>query len=211
MTVELESRAMRRAPVQRRSTERVDRMLDVCATLLHDVGYEALTTKGIAEQAGVSIGSVYQYFPDKKSIVRALAVRYLEEFQQRLAAALVGCPLNQWSELVDTLVEVHAEMVRDTAGFRALRAGPVPNPYILQPHSDNQTMLIGVVRGLFGDRVQLPEDESVARHLVIAMTIGDALLQLAYRRRLAGDPAVLAEVTPVVTSYLDEMVPLVPG
>ena len=117
MTAEPETRLMRRAPMQRRSTERVDLMLDVCATLLDQVGYEALTTKAIAERAGISIGSVYQYYPDKKSMVRSLAVRYLEEFLQRLDRALSGSPLRDWRQLVDGMLAVYADMLEDSRGF----------------------------------------------------------------------------------------------
>jgi AcrR family transcriptional regulator len=211
MPADLESRLMRRAPMQRRSTERVDRMLDVCATLLHQVGYEALTTKAIAERAGISIGSVYQYFPDKKSMVRALAVRYLEEFLQRLDKALSGTPLRQWRQLVDGMLAVYADMLEDSPGFRAIQVGAAHDPYIMQPDEDNATVIAAGTRELFGGQIDLPDEPHVERTLVVALTIGDALLQLAYRRDPAGDRAVLAELTSVVTSYLDRELPLSRG
>ena len=146
MAAELETRLMRRAPMQRRSTERVDLMLDVCATLLDRVGYESLTTKAIAEQAGISIGSVYQYFPDKKSMVRSLAVRYLEEFLQRLDQALSGTPLREWRQLVDGMLRVYADMLDASPGFRAIRIGPAHDPYIMQPDEDNATVIAAGTR-----------------------------------------------------------------
>jgi AcrR family transcriptional regulator len=208
MTAELETRLMRRAPMQRRSTERVDRMLDVCATLLDKVGYESLTTKAIAEQAGVSIGSVYQYFPDKKSMVRSLAVRYLDEFLQRLDRALSVAPLREWRQLVDGMLTVYADMLDATPGFRAIRIGPAHDPYIMQPDEDNATVIAVATRELFRTQVDLPDDPRVERVLVVALTMGDALLQLAYRRDPAGNAEILAELTSVVTRYLDQELPL---
>ncbi|HEY8481182.1 MAG TPA: TetR family transcriptional regulator, partial [Spirillospora sp.] len=51
---------LRRRPAQRRSAERVQRMLDACAEILDEDGYDGLTTTRIAQRADVAIGSVYQ-------------------------------------------------------------------------------------------------------------------------------------------------------
>jgi AcrR family transcriptional regulator len=124
MTVELETRLMRRAPMQRRSTERVDRMLDVCAMLLDQVGYEALTTKAIAEKAGVSIGSVYQYFPDKEAILQALAARYLKQLhevhERVMTPETAKLPL---PEVYDRVIGALADFHRRNPGFRPLFFG----------------------------------------------------------------------------------------
>ena len=66
---------LRRRPAQRRSLKRVERMLDECALLLDEVGYDALTTKEVARRAGVPIGTFYQFFSDKQGLVRALGLR----------------------------------------------------------------------------------------------------------------------------------------
>ena len=68
---QVRSGPLRRLPVQERSAARVERMLDVCAALVDELGYEALTTTLVAERAGVAIGSVYQFFPDKRALVQA--------------------------------------------------------------------------------------------------------------------------------------------
>lgn len=66
----------RRVPSQRRSRERVERMLAVATELIAERGSDALRMSEVAERAGVSIGSLYQYFPDKSAIIRTLAERY---------------------------------------------------------------------------------------------------------------------------------------
>ena len=70
---------MRREPRQARSQERVNRILDLAEELFAGESYAATTTNAIAARAGVPIGSLYQFFPDKTSILQALALRYAEK------------------------------------------------------------------------------------------------------------------------------------
>jgi AcrR family transcriptional regulator len=69
----------RRAPSQRRSRERVERILAAASALIAERGSDALRMSEVAQAAAVSIGSLYQYFPDKGAIIRLLAERYNEE------------------------------------------------------------------------------------------------------------------------------------
>ena len=62
-------------PVQQRSMQTVDTLLDAAAQILQTDGESAFNTNRVAERAGFSIGTLYQYFPNKNSIVEALAER----------------------------------------------------------------------------------------------------------------------------------------
>lgn len=75
----------RRIPAQGRSRQTVERILDAAAQVAAERGYAA-TTNHIADAAGVSIGTIYQYFADKDAIFDALQARHVE----RLAARLIG-------------------------------------------------------------------------------------------------------------------------
>ncbi len=70
---------MRKSPKQRRSRELVERLLEATAATLAERGLDDTTTNHIAERAGVSIGSLYQYFPDKESLLEALMERVGEQ------------------------------------------------------------------------------------------------------------------------------------
>lgn len=65
-----------RQPSQRRSRERVEKLLAVATQLIAASGSDQLRMSDVAQQAGVSIGSLYQYFPDKAALIRALAEHY---------------------------------------------------------------------------------------------------------------------------------------
>ena len=78
----------RRLPTQRRSRERVERMLSVATTLISEKGIDAVKMSEIASLADVSIGSLYQYFPEKAALVRTLAERYNAEGRACVEAEL---------------------------------------------------------------------------------------------------------------------------
>jgi AcrR family transcriptional regulator len=102
----------RREPRQQRSRQTVDAMLDAVERVLKRHGIDAITTNRIAEAAGVSIGSVYQYFPDKRAIFTALHGRHVTEVSQAIERALAGSASSTFEDftrsLVEMLVDVHA-------------------------------------------------------------------------------------------------------
>jgi AcrR family transcriptional regulator len=69
----------RKKPVQHRSAHTIELLLDATIQVLREHGYARLTTTRVAQRAGASVGTVYQYFPDKRSLVAAVKVRYLEQ------------------------------------------------------------------------------------------------------------------------------------
>jgi AcrR family transcriptional regulator len=81
---------MRRVPSQKRAQERVERILSIATDLIADRGIDGVTMSDIAEQSGVSIGSLYQYFPDKVAVVSSLAERYTAEGQACVASELTN-------------------------------------------------------------------------------------------------------------------------
>ena len=79
------SETMRKAPTQARAAHTVDAIVEAATQILQSDGEERLTTNRIAERAGVSIGSLYQYFADKEAIVEAIA----ERERNKVVAAIV--------------------------------------------------------------------------------------------------------------------------
>jgi AcrR family transcriptional regulator len=187
----------RRAPVQARSADRVARMLDAAAALLDEVGPEALTTSAIAARAEVSVGSLYQYFPDKHAVVEALARRAFERFSARVDAIAPG----DWRATVDGVIDAYVAFARDEAGFLVLSFGGPVGVHALDPQDDNNA----VVARTLGAVLQAPGFNEDA--LRLAVEVGDAILQLAFRRDPAGDPALVAEAKTAVKAYLATKTP----
>lgn len=70
---------LRNEPTQSRSRETLDRILVAAEKVLEDVGPEHATSRLIAETAGVSVGSLYRFFPDKAAVIRELVNRYVAQ------------------------------------------------------------------------------------------------------------------------------------
>ncbi|MER7555831.1 TetR/AcrR family transcriptional regulator [Nocardioides sp. NPDC126508] len=79
---------MRKTPTQARSKATVERILAAGRQVLVDDGYEAFSTNRVAAAAGISPGSLYQYFSDKASILDIVIGRYWEDVSERTASAL---------------------------------------------------------------------------------------------------------------------------
>src|SRR5437660_967003 len=79
---------MRKKPAQARSEQTVDTIMEATAQVLEREGEAALTTNRLAERAGFSIGTLYQYFPNKDSILRLLADRERERIERDVAAVV---------------------------------------------------------------------------------------------------------------------------
>jgi len=80
----------RKAASQTRSRSTVDALVEATARLLIQDGYDRTSTNRIAALAGVSIGSLYQYFPSKEALVAAVAQRHAEDLSRVVMAAFLG-------------------------------------------------------------------------------------------------------------------------
>ncbi len=104
----------RTAPKQIRSIMRAQQILDVTAQLLERVGFDDLTTILITKELGISVGSLYHYFPSKHAILRALAEKWLQDWD-RVLDEISLFPVETMelkdivSKLTDTLLAVYQQ------------------------------------------------------------------------------------------------------
>ena len=101
----------RRRPVQRRSQQTVDAIVEASARVLARHGYAASTTNRIAARAGVSIGSLYEYFPNKDSVLAALLERHTSEGGAEVLGALEGA-IARGAPLLELVRELVAALLR---------------------------------------------------------------------------------------------------
>jgi AcrR family transcriptional regulator len=109
MTAKAARTSVRRRPKQHRARQTVEAVLDAVVRLLKRDGSKAITTNRIAEVAGVSIGSVYQYFPDKRAIFTALHQRHIDQIDRMVQTKLVEHAASSIEELVRAMVEAMVE------------------------------------------------------------------------------------------------------
>jgi AcrR family transcriptional regulator len=172
-------RVQRRDPKQLRSRQTVEAVLDAVVRVLKRDGAAAVTTNRIAEVAGVSIGSVYQYFPDKRAIYTALHDRHSDEMSRLVERTLVEHAAASLDTLLRALVEAMIEAhATDPALHELLRE---------VPHDDGArdlpTRLRGALRLAISSRQRARRPRDLERCLFVLTHMIDALSHAAVHRR----------------------------
>jgi AcrR family transcriptional regulator len=109
----------RSRPVQERSRETVNRILETAAELVDEVGVVGFTTNLLAERANIRIRTIYRYFPSKLGILNALMIHLNEESEERLKGlSELGDPELDWRELIGTWVDDMLKWTRERPGAR---------------------------------------------------------------------------------------------
>ena len=125
--------AVRRKPTQQRSRERQERILTVATQLIADKGSDQLKMSEIAECCGISIGSLYQYFPDKSSVIRTLAERYNAESRRCITEAMEAVQDAQGLQSAyRQLLDLYYEIVMATPVMRDIWSGMQADKQLMQ-------------------------------------------------------------------------------
>jgi len=171
-------------------------VLDTADALLAKEGAEALTMTRIADAAGVSIGSVYQYFPDKGAVAEALALRYLDEFKEVAAALQPG------DDPAGAALDAFAEAFRVRPGFRAMWFGGLRTESLRDVTRPGLQDIAGSIAQLLAERAPQADPERVRRVAAMTVLTADALLRQAFRAAPDGDPALLEETRTLLRGYV---------
>lgn len=202
---------LRRAPVQRRSAERLTRILDACADLLDEVGYDELSTRAVAQRAGVPIGSVYRFFGNKRQMADALAQRNLERYTARVTERLEGATGGGtsrsgeaesgggWRVAMDAVLDEYIAMKRTAPGFSLVDFGnQIPVGTRGEPNHRVADRLTDLLSGYL-DR---EPDEDLRRTFLVSVETADTLVHLAFRVAPEGDERILEEARVLLRAYL---------
>ncbi len=129
MTTKTDQLSPRRRPSQDRSRDRVERILDATAALLGDTPVDKITTAAIAEEAGVPIGSVYQYFPNKLAVLAELARRVMEQVDTKTASLITGdFGVLPWDQAIDRAIDATMQGYAEQPGYLQLLLSIRPTP-----------------------------------------------------------------------------------
>ncbi len=193
---------LRNAPTQARSRERLRRVLDAADEVLAAGGAEAFTTTRVAETAGVPIGSVYRFFPDKEAIVEALAVRYWSDFEDLVAGAAEADELESLPDAGAFVIDTLAAGFRARPGFIALWYGGLRTEAVRDATRPTREAIAASIERILARH--WPDRSSERRALAARMVVlaGDGLLREAFRLDHRGDRALLEESKLMLRSYL---------
>lgn len=194
----------RKSPAQSRSRATVEAILDAAAHILVTQGFAAASTNRIAEKAGVSIGSLYQYFPNKGALIAALRRRHAEAMRTtilQLAGPAASAPL---PEAVRSFIHAVMQAHRIDPQLHRILAQEAPRTDFADSRGDIDHDLRNAVHALLHSRSSeiLPTDLPLAAAMLVRLT--DALIHAAViDNTLDATPqAVEDEIVRVVLRYL---------
>lgn len=204
--------------MQQRSAERLARILDACAVLLDETGYEQLSTRAVAARAAVPIGSVYRFFGNKRAMVAALAHRNLDRYAERISDRLAATPLLDAHGAIDGVLDEFIEMKRTVPGFALVDFGvpaAAPGEAATDGAAEGQgegpdeaavedpnRLVAERICALLATHLGRVADEDLRRKVLVGVETADALVRLAFRTDPAGDPALIAETRCLLYAYL---------
>jgi AcrR family transcriptional regulator len=193
----LASRAPRRVPVQERSTDTVNQILDAASTLLGSNPLDQITTGRSAAQGTVSIGGLYRFFPDKQAIIDAIAVRRVSEFQKAVETRLASVTALDGPSLLDLMIDVYVDFLDANPDFQAIALGrhvsALTREQQIEPGAGPASLL-----SMF-----MPGESGLDLKLRIAIEAGERLIDFAFSQKPPNDRApVIAEMKQLLTGYL---------
>jgi AcrR family transcriptional regulator len=179
----------RKKPVQERSRATVDAILQGGSQVLVRVGYEQANTTLIAKAAGVSVGTLYQYFPNKEALFSALLRRELTAVMDKMSAAVAALPSAQLADQVHASVAALVEYkARNPRLQRALKTelGRLDGTRALKQLNERALALVSAVLEVHRDELPLT---NIPRAAFFVVNTVEGILSAA----LIDDPTALNE------------------
>ncbi len=201
------SLAVKKPPSQQRSTETFERILEVGAHTLADVGIDRLSTNLICERAGLTPPALYRYFPNKYAVVSELGRRLMDRQNECIPRwitreALAGGPQSLQPALHGLLLDTYRATKDTVAGVwitRALRAVPALAKVRLESHAEVTQMQLAMLAEIF------PQAAPDELRLVIRITteLLYAAVEMLFDERSLDGESVAGIVSTMVASYVE--------
>ena len=194
---------LRRQPQQERGKERVEQILDAAAEVFDEVGFEAATTQMIANRANTAIGSVYQFFPDKKAIFNALELRHIERvyvmWDRLFQTEVIQLPFQAFIQTINREFQV----LFSQASSRVVFVQYFTANTIFKNIDDSFTEeAICVMANLLKKRNSAITEEKSYLLAKICVNVINCLLLLALRTNNSQRQAIFQEIETVMMNYL---------
>ena len=161
----------RKTPIQARSTVTVESIREATIQVLLSHGAERLTTTRVAERAGVSVGTLYQYYPNKQSLLFAVLEHHMNNVAAKVEAACESACHKPLAEMIKEMVEafVDAKMERADISIALYRvSGDVGGPALIKRISQRSRKAVAEMFQTAPD-VRFPPDKFVVDIMLSAM------------------------------------------
>lgn len=194
----------RKAARQQRSQATVDAILEAAARLFAGDGLSRVTTNQIAELAGVSVGSLYQYFPSKEAILGELIDRHAEQTMARLAAVLAAFAEGPIPEALRQIVAILLEADTVDRNLHRVFLDELPaagRTAQRQEEIRRVTLVIRELLALRRDELRVGDLDVAAFVVVQALEAVTNAAVIEYPDRLR-DPALIEEIAALAARYL---------
>jgi AcrR family transcriptional regulator len=170
----------RKRPRQDRAKATVDSILVATARVLVKLGFDGLNTNAVAAAAGVSIGSLYQYFPNKDAIVIAVLDRFADHLADRLGAEIEATMRLPWEEAGHALLDAQIRLFEEDADLLRIIVEQVPRLGPFDKLAALQRRLTDLIRVyLLVNRAAFRDDLDIDATLwIITETVG--MLSIKY-------------------------------
>lgn len=187
----------RRVPQQERGQRRVASLLRAAESVIGEMGYERATMCAVAERAGASIGSLYQFFPNKESVAEALRAQYTKEVEKVWRHLALTASVLTVDGLVRGLIDSQIQFARSHPAFLALLDAP---PTVHTPHR-RKLMQERIAQVLLARKPRMSETKAL-RGGAVMQQIFRGLLTLYARSAAEEKGAVVEEFKAVLIGYL---------
>ncbi len=202
-----ENQERRQAHRQKRGLLRVDEILHTAGLLFAEVGYDNTTTIMIAARAGLSPGSLYQFFPNKEAIVQAFAAQAVEQLHQiydnLLSSAVISLPLQAF---LDTFIDRLVAFNQKVPGYLALAFGSTISSPLALVLADLQQGVAAHLDALFAARWPESTEEERRLPLLVSYRLFLALLPLVLQSDEEQQNAIVRELKTVLYRYWEPMI-----
>ncbi|MBV8818724.1 MAG: TetR/AcrR family transcriptional regulator [Acidobacteriaceae bacterium] len=188
----------RRIPQQERGERRVAQLLEAAGTVIASAGYEAATMSAIAERAGAPIGSLYQFFPNKKALTQALRTEYGKDYEAVLEALEKQAKSLSLQQLAKRLIHVSVQFVEAHPAFLPLYDAPHSTR---SPLTLRQRLRDRLAECLVASQIHPPRAKA-KRLATIILQLLKGLNQLYAESGPVDRKQVVAEYTVALSAYL---------
>ncbi|GGJ16918.1 TetR/AcrR family transcriptional regulator [Streptomyces brasiliensis] len=197
---------------QARGERRIAQLLEAAASVFCSSGYAAASTNAIAREAGVSPGTLYQFFPNKEAIAIELGDRLMHEMRETYGAALAPVdPATPLADAVGAVVDRFIAFTTEHPVFFALMKGPDTPGRMAEEHDALHSTLVTRIEELLGSLLPDASAADLTRMAHVCLGIHKAGLELVLTHEGAEREAYVREVKDVLIRYLEPLAGARPG